>query len=146
MIDVSSKSQAFRKAVARGEVRLKGETIRMIRDGLLPKGDVLATARVAGILAAKETPRLIPLCHPLSLSNVTVELSLKKDRVEIEATVAALERTGVEMEALTAVSISALTVYDMCKGVDRSGMISRLRLVFKSGGRSGTFRRRGERK
>jgi len=144
MIDVSSKPPTLREAVARGEVKLKKETLQMIRDGLLPKGDVLATARVAGIMAAKETPRIVPLCHPLSLSEVAIDLRLKKDRVEIETRVVAFERTGVEMEAMAAVSAAALTIYDMCKGVDRTGMISRIRLVRKSGGRSGLFKRRGE--
>jgi cyclic pyranopterin phosphate synthase len=142
MVDVSAKATTVREATARGRVAMLPETLALIVDGRIPKGDVLAVARVAGIMAAKRTPDLIPLCHPLPLS--AVEVSLTPDHeastVELEATVRTTAPTGVEMEALTAVSVAALTVYDMCKAAERSIRIDAVRLVAKSGGKSGDYR------
>ena len=141
MVDVSGKPETDRLAVARGLVTMQPATLALIREGAIEKGDVLSVARLAGIMGAKRTPDLIPLCHPLALSSVRVELSLDEPRnaVVIEATCRLKGRTGVEMEALTAVSIAALTIYDMCKAVDRGMVIGEIRLVHKSGGKSGTW-------
>jgi cyclic pyranopterin phosphate synthase len=139
MVDVGGKDETRREAVARGAVLMRPETLRLIVAGGLPKGDVLAVARVAGIMAAKRAPDLIPLCHPLLLAHVAVELQPAPDEtgILIEATVRTTGKTGVEMEALTAVSAAALTVYDMCKAVDRGMRISDIRLAQKRGGKSG---------
>ena len=147
MVDVSAKAVTRRQAVARAEVRMRPETLARIAAGTLPKGDVLAVARLAGIMAAKRTADLVPLCHPLPLSHVGVELKpdAAGQRVLIESRVAVEARTGVEMEALTAVAVAGLTLYDMCKAVDREMTIDAIRLVRKAGGRSGTFVRAGER-
>ncbi len=147
MVDVSAKAVTLREAVARGDVTMRPETVGLIATGALPKGDVLAVARLAGIMAAKRTADLVPLCHPLPLSHVDVELAPDPDhgRVAIEARVRVAARTGVEMEALTAVAVAGLTLYDMCKAVDREMTIGSIRLVRKQGGRSGTFVRAGER-
>jgi len=139
MVDVSQKSLTEREAVAKGLVVMKTETLSMIKDGKMPKGDVLATAQVAGIMAAKQTSLIIPMCHPLMLDEVRVEFSLSQQSVEITATVKCTGKTGVEMEALTAVTASALTIYDMCKMVERGITIENIRLIKKSGGRSGTI-------
>ncbi|MBV8410846.1 MAG: cyclic pyranopterin monophosphate synthase MoaC [Alphaproteobacteria bacterium] len=141
MVDVGAKAETERVAVARASVTMQPGTLALIRDGKAAKGDVLAVAQLAGIMAAKKTPDLIPLCHPLALSSVDVRLSLDAARnaVDIEATCKLKGRTGVEMEALTAASVAALTVYDMCKAVDRGMVISDVRLLHKSGGKSGTF-------
>lgn len=141
MVDVSDKEETERIAIARGEIVMQPETLALIREGGLGKGDVLAVARLAGIMAAKRTPDLIPLCHPLALTKVSLDLTILEERpaVEITATCKLKGRTGVEMEALTAVSVAALTIYDMCKAVDRGMRITDLRLVHKSGGKSGTF-------
>ena len=141
MVDVSGKEITGRVAVARGRITMQPETLAMIQAGSHKKGDVLGVARLAGIMAAKRTADLIPLCHPLALDKVTVELACLEDEsaVEIEATVKVIGRTGVEMEALTAVSVAALTIYDMCKAVDRAMRIGDIRLVHKSGGKSGVF-------
>ena len=141
MVDVGAKPETERVAVARGRVTMKPETLALVKAGEMGKGDVLGVARLAGIMAAKRTAELIPLCHPLALSSVAVDLTLDEaaSAVEIEAKVRLTGRTGVEMEALTAVSVAALTVYDMCKAVDRSMTISEIRLVHKSGGKSGTY-------
>ena len=141
MVDVSDKAESAREATAKGRVVMQPETLALIEAGGVEKGDVLAVARLAGIMAAKRTAELIPLCHPLSLSSITVELEPDQERsaVEIIATVKLAGRTGVEMEALTAVSVAALTVYDMCKAVDRGMRITEVRLTRKSGGKSGTF-------
>ncbi|ACX52057.1 molybdenum cofactor biosynthesis protein C [Ammonifex degensii KC4] len=146
MVQVGGKEETLRRAVARGAVVVSPATLELIERGALPKGDVLTVARVAGIMAAKLTPRLLPLCHPVRLTSVEVELKLdrQKSRVEIEARATAVDRTGVEMEALTAVAVAALTVYDMIKGVDRCAFITDIRLVAKSGGKSGDFVREGE--
>ncbi|MGF1552488.1 MAG: cyclic pyranopterin monophosphate synthase MoaC [Paracoccaceae bacterium] len=140
MVDVGAKAVTERSATARGVVVMAPETLAIVVEGRAKKGDVLAVARLAGIMAAKRTAELIPLCHPLMLSKVEVDLRpLPPDRVEIEATVALAGRTGVEMEALTAVSVAGLTVYDMLKAVDRAMRIEAVRLVAKSGGASGDY-------
>ncbi|MCR4397936.1 MAG: cyclic pyranopterin monophosphate synthase MoaC [Firmicutes bacterium] len=142
MVDVGGKEETRRKAVARAEVVMEPDTLRMLKEGAVPKGDALAVARVAGIMAAKRTASLIPLCHPVEITRASVEFSFPEGRpaLEIEAAVECIGRTGVEMEALTAASVAALTVYDMCKSLDRGMAIGPIRLVFKSGGRSGTYR------
>ena len=139
MVDVSAKEVTQREAVARGFVAMQPETLRLINEGMVKKGDVVATARLAGIMGAKRTPDLIPLCHPIPLDQVTVELESDESRngIHITATARTSARTGVEMEALTAVSIAALTLYDMCKSVDRGMRIQEVRLVRKLGGKSG---------
>lgn len=139
MVDVSAKPETERKAVARGEIRMRPETLSLIKEGRIAKGDVLAVAQVAGIMAAKRTSELIPMCHPLMITSAGLAFGLDEDQslVEIEATVKTTGPTGVEMEALTAVSVAALTIYDMCKAVERGMVIDRIRLVHKSGGRSG---------
>jgi cyclic pyranopterin phosphate synthase len=142
MVDVSGKPATARRAVARGWVAMAPETLALVAQGTAAKGDVLGVARLAGIMAAKRTAELIPLCHPLALSRVSVELAPAADRVEIEATVATTGPTGVEMEALTAVSVAALTVYDMLKAVDRGMVIGEVRLALKEGGESGRFEAR----
>lgn len=139
MVDVTAKEPTARRAVAAGEVCLKRETLDLIRDQQLPKGDVFAVARVAGIMAAKRTAEWIPLCHPLPLSSVSVSFAMDEERnaIRIEAEAKCFGVTGVEMEALTAVCAAGLTIYDMCKAVDRSARIDRVRLLRKSGGNSG---------
>ena len=139
MVDVSAKEVTQREAVARGFVAMQPETLHLINEGMVKKGDVVATARLAGIMGAKRTPDLIPLCHPIPLDQVTVELESDESRngIHITATARTSARTGVEMEALTAVSIAALTLYDMCKSVDRGMRIQEVRLVRKLGGKSG---------
>ncbi len=140
MVDVSAKPETSRTAIARGRVVMAPETLARIRAGQMGKGDVLGVARIAGIMAAKRTSDLIPLCHPLMLSKVSVALTpVEPDTVEIEALARVTGQTGVEMEALTAVSVAALTVYDMCKAIDRGMQIEAVRLVHKSGGKSGTY-------
>ncbi len=141
MVDVGAKDETVRVAVAAGTVKMAAKTLDLIISGTAPKGDVLAAARIAGIMAAKRTPDLIPLCHPLALSSVEVELSCDRAQsaVEIRATCRITGRTGVEMEALTAVSVAALTIYDMCKSADRGMTIGGIHLVHKSGGKSGTY-------
>lgn len=134
MVDVSAKPVQLREAVARGEIRLQPATLRLIRSNRIAKGDVLNTARLAGIQAAKRTGELIPLCHPLNLSYVDVALTLKRDRIEITATAKIAAQTGVEMEALTAVAVAALTIYDMCKAVDKQMVIGEIKLVSKRKG------------
>ena len=141
MVDISSKDATSRVAVARGSVVMEPETLAMIVEGRARKGDVLAVARLAGIMGAKRTPDLVPLCHPIALSAVSIDfdLDMAGSRVNIEAKVTTTGRTGVEMEALTAVSVTALTIYDMVKSVDRNMRISDTKLVFKDGGKSGRF-------
>jgi cyclic pyranopterin monophosphate synthase len=142
MVDTSRKAESARFARATGQVRMSPETGAVIRNRSLAKGDVLEVARLAGIMGAKRTPDLIPLCHPLALTAVAIDFTFESDSLlQIEATVRTVGRTGVEMEALTAISVAALTVYDMCKSVDRSMSIERVRLEEKSGGKSGTFLR-----
>ena len=144
MVDVGDKAETKRIAVARATVTMRPETLKLIQDKAVKKGDVLAVAQLAGIMAAKRTPDLIPLCHPLALNSVQLTMSCDAQRaaVDIEATCTLTGRTGVEMEALTAASVAALTVYDMCKAVDRSMVITDIRLVHKSGGKSGTYEAR----
>ncbi|MEE8122972.1 MAG: cyclic pyranopterin monophosphate synthase MoaC [Alphaproteobacteria bacterium] len=141
MVDVSEKDATSRTAVARGAVIMAPETMKLITTGGVKKGDVLSVARLAGIMGAKRAPDLIPLCHPLALNSVEVDLALVPERnaIEITATCKVKGRTGVEMEALTAVAVAALTVYDMCKAVDRAMTIADIHLVHKSGGKSGTY-------
>lgn len=141
MVDVSAKPVTARTATASGRVLVSAEVVRLLRDTALPKGDALAVARIAGILGAKRTPDLVPLCHPLALSSVEVDLQVTDDAVDITATVATTDRTGVEMEALTAVSVAALTVVDMVKAVDRGASVEHVRLEAKDGGRRGPWRR-----
>jgi cyclic pyranopterin phosphate synthase len=139
MVDVGGKDATTREAVARGEVAMSGEARRAVREATLKKGDALQAARIAGIMAAKQTAALIPLCHPLPLSHVDVTLTPTADGYEIEARASTTAQTGVEMEALTAVSVAALTLYDMVKAVDKRMVIGGIRLVSKRGGRSGDF-------
>lgn len=139
MVDVTEKQVTRRDAVAKGMVTMKPETLSLMREGKMAKGDVLATAQVAGIMAAKQTSQIIPMCHPLMLDEVKVEFGFPQNGVEITARVKSTAKTGVEMEALTAVAVTALTIYDMCKAVDRGMRIEGIRLAHKSGGRSGTI-------
>ena len=141
MVDVTEKPDTQREAVAKCLVRMKASTLERLKKGNIPKGDVLAVAQLAGIMGAKQTPHIIPLCHPLLIGDVKIEFSLddKNSTVEITTTVKSLGKTGVEMEALTATAITALTIYDMCKAVDRSIQIESLRLIRKSGGKSGAI-------
>jgi len=149
MVDVSAKEVTERVATAAGSIFMKPETLRLIREGRIKKGDVLAVAQVAGIQGAKRTPDLIPMCHPLNLTGVDIGFRVHSEpdpktglcSIEISATVKITGKTGVEMEALTAVSIAALTIYDMCKAADREMIISNIGLLYKAGGKSGTFER-----
>jgi cyclic pyranopterin phosphate synthase len=141
MVDVSAKDVTRRQAVATGRVCVSGTVVDLLRGEGVPKGDALGVARVAGIMAAKRTPDLIPLCHPLAISGVTVDLTVADAAVEITATVRTTDRTGVEMEALTAVSVAALTVVDMVKAVDKAAVISDIRVETKTGGKSGDWAR-----
>jgi cyclic pyranopterin phosphate synthase len=144
MVDVSEKDITSRFATACGTIHMRPETLALIRDDKIEKGDVFSVARVAGIMAAKKTSELIPMCHPLNITSIEVELTPAKNpaRVDIEASVRVSGKTGVEMEAMTAVSVAGLTIYDMCKAVDREMTIGEIRLVKKSGGKSGTFIRK----
>jgi cyclic pyranopterin phosphate synthase len=146
MVDVSGKADTVREARARGRVNMAPATLALIQEGGIAKGDVVAVARLAGIMAAKRTGELIPLCHPLPITSVEVAIEPAADRsaLEIEATARVVGKTGVEMEALTAVSLAALAIYDMCKAVDRSMTVDAIRLVRKQGGKSGDYRREGE--
>ena len=141
MVDVAPKEPTHRRAMARCRVMMAPDTTSRVASNAITKGDVLAVARVAGIQAAKQTPSLIPLCHPLLVGSVFVNFTIGDDHVEVEAQVETVDRTGVEMEAMTACAIAALTVYDMCKSIDRSMTIGELTLWEKTGGRSGTYRR-----
>lgn len=144
MVDVSEKEITSRVAVARGTIRMQPKTLALILEEKIEKGDVFSVARVAGIMAAKKTSELIPMCHPLNITSVKIELTPKQKaaRVDIEASVRVSGKTGVEMEAMTAVAVAGLTIYDMCKAVDREMTIGEIRLVEKSGGKSGTFVRK----
>jgi cyclic pyranopterin phosphate synthase len=139
MVDVSGKDVTTREAVAAGRVLVSAEVVALLRGAGVPKGDTLAVARLAGIMGAKQTSTLIPLCHPLAISSVTVDLEVADDAVEVTATVRTTDRTGVEMEALTAVSVAGLTVIDMVKAVDKRAVITDVRVLAKSGGSSGDF-------
>ncbi len=144
MVDVTEKPLTLREAVARGSVHMKPETLSLIQDKKVPKGDVLCVSRVAGVMAAKKTSELIPMCHPLDITSVDIDFNINgaENKIDIEVRVKITGRTGVEMEAMTAVSIAALTIYDMCKAVDKEMIISEIMLVEKSGGKSGLFRRK----
>lgn len=144
MVDVTDKSPTVRSATARGFVRCSAEVVQALHDQTVPKGDVFATARIAGIAAAKKTPELLPLAHVIGVHGASVEVSLLENGVTIRATVRTADRTGVEMEALTAVSVAALSVVDMVKGLDKSVTIERVELVEKTGGKSGMWRRTGD--
>jgi cyclic pyranopterin phosphate synthase len=144
MVDVSAKDVTAREARASARVLLNADVVALLRGDGMPKGDALAVARVAGIMAAKRTPDLVPLCHPIAISGVSVDLEVTGDGVDISATVRTTDRTGVEMEALTAASVAALALYDMVKGVDRSAVITDVRVDAKSGGRSGDWVRERE--
>lgn len=145
MVDVTAKATTLREAKAEGLVRMKPETLQRIREGEIEKGDVLAVAQVAGIMAAKKTSNLIPMCHPLGITGAKMDFDFPDDvTLRIEATVRCAERTGVEMEALTAVAVAALTIYDMCKAIDRGMAIDAIALLEKSGGKSGLYLRSEE--
>ncbi len=140
MVDVSRKTETVRRATAAGRITMTAEALRLVREGSMAKGDVLGLARVAGIMAAKKVDQLIPLCHPLAITSAGIEFHFHGDRsIDIEATVGITGKTGVEMEALTAVAVAALTIYDMCKAVDKTMEISNIRLLEKSGGKGGDF-------
>jgi len=144
MVDITKKPLTHREAVAKGSVSIKPRTLKLIADKKVPKGDVLSVARIAGIMAAKKTSDFIPMCHPLDITAIDIQfnLDLKKLKIDIESRVSIVGRTGVEMEALTAVSVAALTIYDMCKAVDKDMVISEIMLMEKRGGKSGIFKRR----
>lgn len=139
MVDVSAKAPSHREALAQAVLFSRADVLKLLASGGLPKGDALAVARVAGIMAAKKTPELIPLCHPLPLSKAQIDFELGEDSIRISATVRTLGVTGVEMEALTAASVAALTLYDMIKAVDKRAVIGEIKLLAKSGGKSGNF-------
>ena len=141
MVDITDKPDTLREAVAKGLVRMKASTLDLLKKGPMPKGDVLAMAQLAGIMAAKQTPGIIPLCHPVPIGDIKIEFGLDEPNSTIEITtrVKSIGKTGVEMEALTAAAVTALTIYDMCKAVDRGIKIENIRLIKKSGGKSGTI-------
>ena len=142
MVDVSKKDITERKAIAVGEIKMKPSTLEMIKNGEMKKGAVLETARISGIMGVKKTPDIIPMCHPLLISGIDLEFEFKdEDKIMIKAVVKNSGKTGVEMEALTGVSVAALTIYDMCKAVDKSMIITDIKLEYKSGGKSGVFKR-----
>lgn len=141
MVDISAKDISVRTAIAIGKVRVSDEVIKLVKNDALPKGDLFATARIAGIMASKKTSELIPLCHPLALSSVSIDFQSDENGFEITAAVKTADRTGVEMEALTAVSVAALTVIDMVKGIDKSAHIKEIKLLEKTGGKSGNWQR-----
>ena len=144
MVDVTAKDETAREARARGSITMKSDTLTLLEEGKMAKGNVLTTAKIAGIMAAKKTGEFIPLCHPLKLTGINIEFEInrKNSKIIIESQVRTLGQTGVEMEALTAVSVAALTIYDMCKAVDREMVISDILLLTKSGGKSGSFIRK----
>ncbi|MBE6087048.1 MAG: cyclic pyranopterin monophosphate synthase MoaC [Clostridium beijerinckii] len=145
MVDVSEKFDTVREAVAIGTVSMKRETIERIKEGTISKGDVLSVAQVGGIMGAKNTPQIIPMCHPIMISgcDISFRIDVENNKIEITATTKTVGKTGIEMEALTAVSTAALTIYDMCKAIDREMVINNIMLVKKSGGKSGVFERKG---
>ncbi|MHB8170155.1 MAG: cyclic pyranopterin monophosphate synthase MoaC [Thermincolia bacterium] len=148
MVDVSDKEDTTREAIAQAEIRMKGETLQLIKEGRLAKGDVLGVAQVGGIMGVKQTSNLIPMCHPLLITGTNLDFRLveENNRVLIEARVRTTGKTGVEMEALTGVTVAALTIYDMCKAVDKDMVICDIRLIEKTGGKSGLYQREGEKK
>lgn len=145
MVDISEKEETVREAVAIGYVSMKRKTLEMVRKGTISKGDVLAVAQVGGIMGAKNTPQIIPMCHPIMISgcDINFKMDFENNRIEITATTKTVGKTGIEMEALTAVSTAALTIYDMCKAIDREMIINNIMLIRKSGGKSGIFERKG---
>ena len=145
MVDVSEKIDTAREAIAIGSVSMKRETLERIKEGTISKGDVLAVAQVGGIMGAKNTPQIIPMCHPIMISgcDISFKIDFENNKIEITATTKTVGKTGIEMEALTAVSTAALTIYDMCKAIDREMVINNIMLVKKSGGKSGIFERKG---
>jgi cyclic pyranopterin phosphate synthase len=143
MVDVSAKADTVREAVAEGRISMSPDALDAIREGTAKKGDVLATARIAGIMAAKKTPELIPLCHPLMLSKVSIDFAFEESGIRVNALVRLTGQTGVEMEAMTAVSVTLLTIYDMAKAIDKGMVISGIQLLSKTGGKSGEWSRRG---
>ena len=145
MVDVSGKGDTVREAVAIGYVSMERETLERIKEGTISKGDVLAVAQVGGIMGAKSTPQIIPMCHPIMISgcDISFKIDFENNKIEITATTKTVGKTGIEMEALTAVSTAALTIYDMCKAIDREMVINNIMLVKKSGGKSGLFERKG---
>jgi cyclic pyranopterin phosphate synthase len=145
MVDVSEKRDTVREAVAVGTISMKRETLQRIQDGSISKGDVLAVAQVGGIMGAKSTPQVIPMCHPIMISgcDISFKIDLENTKIEITATTKTVGKTGIEMEALTAVSVAALTIYDMCKAIDKEMVINNIMLVKKTGGKSGIFERTG---
>lgn len=145
MVDVSEKEDTVREAVASASIYMKKETLERIRDGNIKKGDVLSVAQVGGIMGAKSTPNIIPMCHPIMITgcDISFNLDFEKNKIDIKATARTVGKTGIEMEALTAASVAALTVYDMCKAIDREMVISDIALIKKSGGKSGLFERKG---
>ena len=145
MVDVSEKIDTAREAIAIGSVSMKRETLERIKEGTISKGDVLAVAQVGGIMGAKNTPQIIPMCHPIMISgcDISFKIDFENNKIEITATTKTMGKTGIEMEALTAVSTAALTIYDMCKAIDREMVINNIMLVKKSGGKSGLFERKG---
>lgn len=143
MVDITEKKDTKRQAIAQAQVSLKSQTIELIKKNKIPKGDVLSASKIAGIMAAKKTPQLIPLCHPLQITEASLDFKfVGKNRILIESKVSCIGKTGVEMEALTAASIAALTIYDMCKPVDRDIIISDIKLLKKTGGKSGDYERK----
>src|SRR3990167_3283473 len=143
MIDVSAKKITEREAIAEGEIYLKSEVIGLIKEKKIPKGDVLEAAKIAGIFAAKKTPEIIPLCHPIPIDSAELEFYLERDKIRIVSAIKGSAKTGFEMEALSAVAAAALTIYDMCKPLDKDMEISRIRLIRKTGGKSGAYFRKG---
>lgn len=145
MVDVSEKCDTVREAVAVGSVSMKRETLERIKDGAISKGDVLAVAQVGGIMGAKSTPQIIPMCHPIMISgcDISFKIDFENTKIEITATTKTVGKTGIEMEALAAVSVAALTIYDMCKAIDKEMIINNIMLVKKTGGKSGLFERKG---
>lgn len=139
MVNVGKKDDTKRVAVARGSIKMKKETVSLIKDGLIKKGDVLSVAQVGGIMGAKKTSDLIPMCHNIFISGADISFNVLEDEIEIEATVSTIGKTGIEMEALSAVSMAALTIYDMCKAADKSMVIDNIRLMKKTGGKSGEY-------
>jgi cyclic pyranopterin phosphate synthase len=145
MVDVSEKSDTIREAVAMGSISMKRETLERIKEGSISKGDVLAVAQVGGIMGAKSTPQIIPMCHPIMISgcDISFKMDFENTKIEITGTARTVGKTGIEMEALTAVSVAALTIYDMCKAIDKEMVINNIMLVKKTGGKSGLFERKG---
>ena len=144
MVEVGEKEDTRRRAIAQGEIKMRRETIELIREGMIKKGDVLSVAQIGGIMAAKETSRLIPMCHNINLTGVDIKFNILEGKIIVQSTVNTIGKTGVEMEALTAVSIALLTIYDMCKAVDKDMVMGDIKLMKKTGGKSGLYIRESE--